>query len=58
MNLYRGCTHGCIYCDSRSICYHIDRPQAEAEKMHDRHRLHERPLYAPGRKTPVHPESP
>ena len=21
MNLYRGCTHGCIYCDSRSRCY-------------------------------------
>lgn len=21
MNLYRGCTHGCIYCDSRSECY-------------------------------------
>ena len=21
MNLYRGCPHGCIYCDSRSACY-------------------------------------
>lgn len=21
MNVYRGCTHGCIYCDSRSACY-------------------------------------
>ena len=21
MNIYRGCTHGCIYCDSRSTCY-------------------------------------
>ena len=21
MNLYRGCVHGCIYCDSRSSCY-------------------------------------
>lgn len=21
MNVYRGCTHGCIYCDSRSTCY-------------------------------------
>ena len=21
MNIYRGCTHGCIYCDSRSVCY-------------------------------------
>lgn len=24
MNLYRGCPHGCIYCDSRSNCYQID----------------------------------
>lgn len=24
MNLYRGCCHSCIYCDSRSDCYHID----------------------------------
>ena len=24
MNLYRGCHHGCIYCDSRSECYHND----------------------------------
>lgn len=23
MNLYRGCQHGCIYCDSRSKCYGI-----------------------------------
>ena len=23
MNLYRGCPHRCIYCDSRSNCYHI-----------------------------------
>lgn len=23
MNLYRGCCHGCIYCDSRSDCYQI-----------------------------------
>jgi DNA repair photolyase/predicted metal-dependent hydrolase len=23
MNLYRGCTHGCIYCDSRSACYQM-----------------------------------
>lgn len=23
MNLYRGCQHGCIYCDSRSSCYQL-----------------------------------
>lgn len=24
MNIYKGCSHGCIYCDSRSECYHVD----------------------------------
>jgi DNA repair photolyase len=24
MNIYRGCSHGCIYCDSRSRCYQIE----------------------------------
>lgn len=24
MNLYKGCNHGCIYCDSRSECYHVE----------------------------------
>ncbi|AGT43984.1 SPL family radical SAM protein [Treponema pedis] len=23
MNIFRGCTHGCIYCDSRSLCYNM-----------------------------------
>ncbi len=31
MNLYRGCTHGCIYCDSRSICYQMDHPFEDVE---------------------------
>ena len=31
MNLYRGCVHGCIYCDSRSRCYHIDHPFEDIE---------------------------
>ena len=31
MNLYRGCTHGCIYCDSRSRCYQFDHPFEEIE---------------------------
>ena len=26
MNLYRGCQHGCIYCDARSSCYGMDHP--------------------------------
>jgi DNA repair photolyase len=31
MNLYRGCTHGCIYCDSRSVCYQINHPFEDIE---------------------------
>lgn len=31
MNLYRGCSHGCIYCDSRSRCYHIDHAFEDIE---------------------------
>lgn len=31
MNLYRGCTHGCIYCDSRSRCYQIDHDFEDVE---------------------------
>ena len=31
MNIYRGCTHGCIYCDSRSKCYHIEHDFEDIE---------------------------
>lgn len=31
MNLYRGCSHGCIYCDSRSNCYHMDHDFEDIE---------------------------
>lgn len=31
MNLYRGCTHGCIYCDSRSKCYNMDHDFEDVE---------------------------
>lgn len=31
MNIYRGCTHGCIYCDSRSRCYQMDFPFEDVE---------------------------
>lgn len=34
MNLYRGCSHGCIYCDSRSLCYHLDRFDTIRPKAH------------------------
>jgi DNA repair photolyase len=31
MNLYRGCTHGCIYCDSRSRCYNMQHDFEDIE---------------------------
>lgn len=31
MNLYRGCSHGCIYCDSRSDCYHMEHAFEDIE---------------------------
>ena len=31
MNLYRGCTHGCIYCDARSACYRMEHAFEDVE---------------------------
>ncbi len=31
MNVYRGCTHGCIYCDSRSKCYKMEHDFEDIE---------------------------
>ena len=31
INLYRGCTHGCIYCDSRSAVYNINHKFEDIE---------------------------
>lgn len=31
MNIYRGCLHGCIYCDSRSKCYRMDHEFEDIE---------------------------
>ena len=31
MNVYRGCMHGCVYCDSRSRCYQFTHPFEDIE---------------------------
>ncbi len=31
MNIYRGCLHGCIYCDARSKCYQMTHPFEDIE---------------------------
>lgn len=44
MNLYRGCTHGCIYCDSRSKCYQMDHDFEDIEVKQNAPELLERAL--------------
>ena len=44
MNLYRGCSHGCIYCDSRSRCYHMEHDFEDIEVKANAIELLEREL--------------
>lgn len=56
MNIYRGCTHVCIYCDSRSKCYGFDHDFEDIEIKENAPLLLERALkskldtYFPGLK--------
>lgn len=44
MNIYRGCTHGCIYCDSRSKCYDFKFPFEDIEVKQNAQELLEKAL--------------
>ena len=44
MNLYRGCVHGCVYCDSRSSCYRFTHPFEDVEVKQNAPQLLERAL--------------
>ncbi len=44
MNVYRGCTHGCIYCDSRSRCYGFTHDFEDVEVKQNAPELLERAL--------------
>lgn len=44
MNIYRGCSHGCIYCDSRSKCYQFKHPFEDIEVKQNAPELLERAL--------------
>ena len=44
MNLYRGCTHGCIYCDSRSACYQMRHDFEDIEVKRDSDKILESQL--------------
>lgn len=44
MNIYRGCTHGCIYCDSRSRCYQFTHDFEDIEVKQNAPQLLEQAL--------------
>lgn len=44
MNIYRGCTHGCIYCDSRSKCYQMPHAFEDIEVKQNAPQLLEKAL--------------
>ena len=44
MNIYRGCSHGCIYCDSRSKCYHFTHAFEDIEVKQNAPELLEKAL--------------
>lgn len=44
INIYRGCTHGCIYCDSRSECYQMKHDFEDIEVKENAPELLEREL--------------
>ena len=44
MNIYRGCSHGCIYCDSRSKVYHFTHPFEDIEVKQNAPELLEKTL--------------
>lgn len=46
MNLYRGCQHGCIYCDARSQCYQMNHVFEDIEVKENAMELLERALKA------------
>lgn len=50
MNLYRGCTHGCIYCDSRSSCYGFTHDFEDIEVKQNAPELLEKALRAKRKK--------
>ena len=50
MNIYRGCTHGCIYCDSRSKCYQFTHLFEDVEVKQNAPQLLEKALQSKRKK--------
>ena len=53
MNIYRGCSHGCIYCDSRSRCYQFTHAFEDIEVKQNAPELLEQALKAKRRKAMI-----
>ncbi len=50
MNIYRGCTHGCVYCDSRSLCYQFTHAFEDIEVKRNAPELLEKALQSKRRR--------
>lgn len=53
MNIYRGCSHGCIYCDSRSACYQFTHAFEDIEVKQNAPELLEKALKAKRQKVMI-----
>ena len=53
MNIYRGCSHGCIYCDSRSKCYQFTHPFEDIEVKQNAPELLEKALRSKRKKSMI-----
>ncbi len=54
MNIYRGCTHNCIYCDSRSNCYQMNHQFEDIEVKENAIELLEEKLSRKRKKCMIH----
>ena len=53
MNIYRGCSHGCIYCDSRSKCYRFTHAFEDIEVKQNAPELLDRVLKSKRKKSMI-----
>ena len=53
MNIYRGCSHGCIYCDSRSKCYQFTHAFEDIEVKQNAPELLEQALKSKRKKAMI-----
>ena len=53
MNIYRGCSHGCIYCDSRSLCYQFTHAFEDIEVKQNAPELLEKALKSKRKKAMI-----